>query len=209
MPSPRSEIQNPKCRPVIGLLGGVGAGKSLVASQFARLGCAVVDADRLGHELLREPGIRQAIRERFGEAVFDRAGRVNRRRLGEVVFSRPEKRAALEAIVHPPLWTRVVAALEAARQTDVPAVVLDAALILEKGLDKHCDFLVYIKVPQGVRRSRAGQSRGWGASEVSRREAAQISLKAKQCRADYSIDNRTSPEHTFEQVRTILSRIVK
>ena len=211
MTHPPSAIRHPQSfRPVIGLLGGVASGKSLVASQFAELGCAVVDADRVGHELLCEPSIRDALRERFGPGILDPAtGQVDRRRLGEVVFADPVKLQALESVVHPELWRRVTGAVEAARRGDAPAVVLDAALILEKGLDTLCNVLVYIEVPEGTRQTRAGQTRGWDPQEVTRREAAQVSLKTKQNRADYIVDNSTSPEHTLEQVRTILSCLVK
>ena len=209
--TPQSEIRNPqsKGRPVIGLMGGIGAGKSLVAAQLAAMGCDVVDADRIGHDLLDEEGIRRAIRERFGPEVFDAAGQVDRRRLGDRVFADPLDREALEEIVHPELWRRVRKAVAAGRQGEAPAVVLDAALLLEKGLDRWCDVMVYIEASEETRRSRAARSRGWDASEVARREGTQVSLKTKQERADYTIDNESSPEHTFEQVREVLSRIVK
>ena len=205
----RSRAPARKPPPVIGLLGGVGAGKSLVAAQFAEFGCKVVDADRIGHELLSEPAVRRALRRRFGGAIFDSRGRVNRRRLADAVFDRRDQLRALERIVHPTLWSRVRQALAAARRTRRPAVILDAALILEKGLDKLCDVMLYIQVPAKVRRVRAMQARGWSPSEVSRREAFQVSLKTKRNRADYVIDNSTSPEHTLAQVRTILSRVTQ
>jgi dephospho-CoA kinase len=210
MANPQSAIRNPQSglRPVIGLLGGIGSGKSFVAAQFAELGCKVVDADRVGHELLREPEIRQAVRERFAEVVGP-DGEVDRRRLGERVFSSQEDLAALEAIVDPDLWRRVRQAVEEARRQDVPAVVLDAALILEKGLDNLCTVMVYIETREEVRQVRAKAARGWLPSEVARREARQVSLKTKRERADYIVDNSTSPEHTFEQVRTILSHVAR
>ena len=209
MTVPRSAFRAPRSpRPVIGLLGGIGAGKSLVAAQFEKFGCAVVDADRLGHELLKRPAIRQALVTQFGQDILDQSGDVDRRRLADSAFAKPENLRAMEAIVHPELWRRVAQAVEAARRTDVPAVVLDAALILEKGLDRLCDSLVYIEAPAEVRRARTRQSRGWDASETARREAVQVSLKVKRHRADYIVENRTSPEHTLEQVRTILSHMV-
>jgi len=196
-------------RPVIGLLGGIGAGKSLVAAQFAQCGCAVVDADRIGHKLLERPGIRRALVKHFGKRILNASGVVDRRLLAAVAFASPENLRALEAIVHPELWRRVKAAVQAARRTDVPAVVLDAALILEKGLDKLCTVVLYIEAPEEVRRIRARQQRGWEPAEVTRREAVQVSLKAKRERADYIIDNSRSPEHTLEQIRRILSCIAK
>jgi dephospho-CoA kinase len=197
-----------KLRPVIGLLGGIAAGKSLVASQFAKLGCSVVDADALGHELLLEPAIRRALVERFGEGILDASGIVDRRLLGRRAFADRDSVSALESILHPELRRRVTEAVERQRRGDTPAVIMDAALILEKGLDRLCDVLVYIEAPEEARRSRAGEARGWEPSEIARREATQVSLKVKQERADYTVDNRTTPEHTFEQVRTILTRIL-
>jgi dephospho-CoA kinase len=196
-------------RPVIGLLGGIASGKSLVASQFAELGCAVVDADAIAHIVLGEPQVRRVLLERFGDGILEPSGAIDRRRLGERAFASREDLRTLEEIVHPEVSRRVLAAVETARPTGVPAVVLDAALILEKGLDRLCDVLVYIEAPEEVRRSRARDTRGWAPSEVARREATQVSLKVKQDRADYVITNSASPEHTFEQVREILARIVK
>jgi dephospho-CoA kinase len=196
--------------PVIGLVGGVGSGKSSVAAQFARLGCPVVDADRIGHALLLEPAIRGAIRKRFGEIVINRAGRVNRQRLAEQVFSNREKLNALNSIVHPELWRRFREKAEALRRRGRgPAIILDAALLMEKGLDILCDHVVYLDVPEEVRQVRAAEARGWDPSDVSRREAMQLSLKLKRARADFIIDNSASPKHTLGQIRTILSRVTK
>jgi len=196
--------------PVIGIVGGVGAGKSSVTAQFAKLGCTVVDADRIGHALLLDPPIRDAIRKRFGEIVINRAGRVNRQRLAEQVFSDREKLEALNSIVHPELWRRFRAKVEAAhRRGRGRAIILDAALLMEKELDKLCDLVVYLEVPEEVRRVRAAEARGWDPSEVSRREATQLSLKLKRERADCVIDNSASPEHTLDQIRAILSRLMK
>ena len=196
-------------RPVIGLAGGIASGKTFVAQQFAGLGCAVVDADRMGHELLEKPEVRQALRRRFGKEIFDPSGQVNRQQLGAVAFSSRERLETLNSIVHKDLWPKVVQAVQAACRRDVPAVVLDAALILEKGLDKLCTVVLYIEAPEEVRRIRARQQRGWEPAEVTRREAVQVSLKAKRERADYIIDNSRSPEHTLEQIRRILSCIAK
>ena len=200
----KSETENPKSTaPVIGLLGGIGAGKTVVASQFAELGCKVVDADRIAHAVLGEAAVKQAVRRRFGDQVFGPGGEVDRRRLGEQVFDHPEDREALERIVDPEICRRLRRAVQSARAGDAPAVVLDAPLILEKGLDSLCDFMVYVKVSAEVRQNRVGGARGWNPSEIARREVSQVSLKTKQNRADYIVDNSASPEHTFDQIRKI------
>jgi len=194
---------------VVSLVGGIASGKSFVASLFAQLGCAVVDADRLTGDLLEDPATRHALRQRFGEKIFTASGEVDRGRLADKAFADREALEALNSIMHPELCARIRRALHAARRQDVPAVILDAPLVLEKGLDTLSDFVVYIEASEEVRRTRAQENRGWPPAEVARREAAQVSLKAKRERADYIVENNTSPEHTQEQIRRILARVGK
>ena len=208
MANRESEIRNPQSSvPVIGLLGGVGAGKSTVARMFADEGCRVVDADRIAHAVLREEDVKNAVREAFGPEVFDAAGEVDRDRLGREVFGDSGRRKALERIVHPRILSRMRDEVEAAGADEPPAVVIDAPLILEKGLATWCDCMVYITVPVEVRHGRLREARGWSPSEIQRREASQIPLKNKRRRADTTIDNSASPEHTREHVRRVLARL--
>ena len=208
MANPKSDIRNPKCPvPVIGLLGGVGAGKSTVAQMMAEEGCRVVDADRIAHAVLREDGIKAAVREAFGDEVFAAEGEVDRERLGRVVFADADRRQILERIVHPAILARMREEVEAAGAAGPPAVVIDAPLILEKGLAPWCDCMVYIRASAEVRHRRLREARGWSPSEIRRRDASQIPLKNKARQADYTIDNRTSPEHTREHVRRVLARL--
>lgn len=208
MPNRNPEIRNPKSPvPVIGLVGGVGAGKSTVARMLAEEGCRVVDADRIAHDVLREDDVKNAVRETFGDSVFDSGGEVDRDRLGREVFGDSGRREALERIVHPPILARMRDEVEAAGAEGPPAVVIDAPLILEKGLAKWCDGMVYIQVPVEVRHRRLREARGWSPSEIQRREASQIPLKKKRRRADTIIDNSASPEHTREHVRRVLARL--
>ncbi len=196
--------------PVLGLVGGIASGKSFVAAQMAKMGCAVIDADRLVHEVLARPQIRRRVAEGFGDGVLDASGAVDRRALAETAFESREALGRLERIVHPPVLERIEAEIAAARERPgVRAVVLDAALLLEKGLDKVCDRVLYIISEEGAREARTCHGRGWAASELARRESMQIPLKAKRARADDTIDNRFTPEHTRDQVQRLLSRIVK
>jgi len=208
MPNPKSEIRNPKSAvPVIGLVGGVGAGKSTVAQMMAEEGCRVVDADRIAHDVLSEEDVKARVRDTFGDAVFTPEGEVDRDRLGRLVFADEERRKALEEIVHPRILARMVDDVEAAGAEGPPAVVIDAPLILEKRLASWCDSVVYIDVPVEVRYRRLREARGWSPSEIQRRETSQIPLKNKRRRADTIIDNSASPEHTREHVRRVLARL--
>ena len=160
---------------ILGLLGGVASGKSLVARQLAELGAVVLDADRAGHEALRLPAIEAAARERWGDAVFGPDGHIDRSRLAKIVFAPPpegpKERKFLEELTHPEIGRRLAAQVDA-QETVTPLAVLDAALILEAGWDKLCDCYVFIDVPQDVRLARA-LHRGWTEGDFAAREAAQ------------------------------------
>ncbi|HEY4760900.1 MAG TPA: dephospho-CoA kinase, partial [Thermoguttaceae bacterium] len=149
---------------IIGLLGGIASGKSMVAGQFARCGAKVLDADQIGHEVLRRPEIEAAVRERWGDKVFDADGRIDRRRLAQIVFGPlpdgPRERKCLEELTHPVIISVIKQELRTFAESGEKAVVLDAALLEEAGLDRLCDQLIYVDAPPTVRLQRA-LARGW------------------------------------------------
>ena len=196
---------------VIGLVGGVASGKSLVAQQLVELGAGWLDADRAGHEVLELDEVKQAIRERWGDEVVGPDGRLLRPAIGRRVFGDTPQAAAdrgfLERLTHPrigELLGRQAAALEAAGKQ---ALVLDAPLLMEAGWDEFCDKTVFVEAPLEVRLKRA-RERGWSDAEFAAREAAQKSLDVKRRRADVTVDNSGSPESTREQVERIWHTIV-
>lgn len=196
---------------VIGLVGGIGSGKSLVARLIAERGGVVIDADRLGHELLREPEVKERVRALWGEGVFDEAGEVDRRRLARAVFSAEGGSPGIQAlnrIVHPELIRRVTEAVERARrQGRCRWVVVDAALLLEWGLERLCDVVVFVEAPPEVRRRRLSSARGWSAEEVARREASQLPLGEKRARAQRVLVNVGSPEALSREVDELLAAV--
>ncbi len=187
----------------IGILGGVASGKSLVARQLAELGAGVLDADRAGHETLDDRKVREALRERWGNHAFTPDGRVDRKRIAEIVFSpSPEgghERQFLEQLVHPRIAQRLADRREELAAEEYPAVVLDAPLILEAGWDTLCNRLVFVDAARELRLARAA-ARGWSEEEVARREAAQLPLEVKRARADVTIDNSGTPQQTKAQI---------
>ena len=192
--------------PVIGLLGGIGSGKSTVARVFKDLGCVVADADADAHQVLSETEVVEALRERWGDGVVRPDGTPDRREIGRIVFDDPAERAWLESVVHPRVSMLRKERFEAAPE-DATALLVDAPLILEANLDEECDHLVFIECPIEVRLSRVDSTRGWDAEELARREAAQVSLEEKRSRADELIMNTGSLAELEEQVRSILSRV--
>jgi dephospho-CoA kinase len=192
---------------VVGLIGGIGAGKSLVAAAFAKHGAFVISGDALGHEALRDPGVLARVVDRWGQVVLHEDGSVSRRRLAQIVFADPAERQALEALVFPYIEARFREELMKARTAPGagPAlVVLDAAVMLEAGWNNVCDQLVYVHAPREQRLARVA-SRGWSPADVAARERAQLPLSVKASRADVTVDNSGAPEDVDRQVAALLT----
>lgn len=195
--------------PVVGLTGGVGAGKSWLAAALADRGAALIDADRVGHEVLDEPEVGSAVLDRFGPTVAtaDRPPRVDRRALGSVVFADRDRLAELEQIVHPRMRERFVRRIDELRRSDrpPPLIVLDAAVLLEAGWDDLCDLVVLVDTPEAVRHARLRDHRGWDDREIGRREAAQWPLDRKRSRADLILSGTADPAGVEPAVARIVA----
>ncbi len=195
---------------ILGLLGGVASGKSLVAKQLARLGAGVLDADGAGHEVLRLAEVRHAARERWGEGVFGSDGHIDRRRLGQIVFASPpqgeEERRFLEQLTHPRIARLLEVEAQRMAAAGCPVAVLDAPLLLEAGWDRLCGGLMFVDAPRPLRLARA-LARGWREAEFAEREGAQESLDSKRKRADWIVDNSGSPDQTQAQIERLWSSL--
>jgi dephospho-CoA kinase len=188
-----------------GLTGGVASGKSTVARYIAALGARVIDADRLGHELMRAPlPAYGEIVARFGREVLDATQEIDRTRLGALVFGDAQKLGALNAILHPRIIKRSGELAAEYRRADPRAVVVvDAALIIEAGMrDRFIKILVaWCRPEQQIERlmAKGVVSR----EEAERRVAAQMPTDEKRRLADFVIDCSGSKENTQHQVETL------
>ena len=207
--SPGSEQAERPGPLVVGLVGGIGSGKSEVARLMGERGGVLVDADRIGHELLQDPAIKQRVVERWGPGVLGAEGEVDRAELAAAVFSgsgggNPGVQA-LNEVVHPTLVARVRSAVEGARRRGAaPWVVVDAALLLEWGLGALCDAIVFVEASAEERRRRVARSRGWSAEELARRERCQFSLAEKRACAQWVLQNTGSREALIAEVEKLL-----
>jgi dephospho-CoA kinase len=193
---------------VIGLIGGMGSGKSSVGALLERRGGYLISADELGHEALRQPALIERVVARFGAAILDERGVVDRRRLGRIVFADPAELRALEDLVFPYIEPRIREEIHKAESLpEARFVVLDAAIMLEAGWDKACDAIVFVHAPEAARKERLAQQRGWTREEVQARQRAQLPVADKISRADYVLDNSGSAEETAQQIEDLISRM--
>jgi len=189
----------------VGLTGGLASGKSFVGETLAQLGCHVLQADRLGHEVLRVGGEAYVpvVRE-FGSGVLNEAGEIDRRALAAQVFGKPERLALLNSFVHPPVMRREEEWLALVGREDPHGIaVVEAAILIETGSYHRFDKLIVVTcdVEQQVERSmkRDGAAR----EEVLARLGRQMPLAGKLKFADFVIDTSGTKEETVRQTRAV------
>ena len=193
--------------PVIGLAGAIGAGKSEVGRLLAEAGCLVSDSDALAREVLGEPETVRTLSAWWGPGILDPAGRIDRSAVARIVFADPDARRRLEAFVHPRIHARREASFAAA-PAGTPALVIDAPLLFESGLDRSCDHVVFVEADRATRLRRVRESRGWEEGELSRREASQWPLDRKRDLADSVLVNDADLASLRTKVLTLLGRIL-
>ena len=190
-------------KPVIGLVGGIGAGKSTAARLLTDRGGVMIDADAIGHDALEQADVRQSVLRQWGDRanLLRPDGRIDRRALGRLVFENSADRRALEGLVFPYIRERTVSAIAAA-QADPAArfVVLDAAVMLEAGWDGVCDKVVYVDAPRPVRLARVAARSRWTDADLTAREAAQWPAERKRAAADAVVVNDADPDSLGRQL---------
>jgi dephospho-CoA kinase len=191
-----------------GLTGGIACGKSVVAAMLREFGCAVLEADPLAHELIEpgRPAFAEIVRE-FGPGVQEPGGRIDRAKLGAIVFADREKLSRLDRIVHPRMFEELERRLaELARPGGPPVAVVEAALLVETGYDRELDRLIVVWCRPEQQRARLA-SRGLSPEQVESRIAAQMPVEEKRRRATDEIDNSGSLTETRLQVERLATKL--
>ncbi len=187
-----------------GLTGGLATGKSFVGQALADLGCRLIKADELGHQVI-EPGgeaYDDVVRE-FGRGILNDRGEIDRRRLAAEVFDKPGRLELLNSLVHPPVIRRENEMVNQAVSADPNAiVVVEAAILIETGHYRSYDKLVLTVCEEEQQVERA-MERGDSREEVLARMRSQMPLAQKRRFADYVIDTSGSKEDTLRQVREV------
>ena len=190
----------------VGLTGGIGTGKSEVSARLAAQGAVVIDADAIAREVV-EPGTEglAEVVEAFGPGVLSPDGRLDRPRLGEIVFADPELRDRLNAIVHPRVGARMAELEHEANPGAI--VVLDVPLIAESGRTDGYDLVVVVDAPPRVQVDRLVRRRGMTREQAKARMAAQASREDRLAIADIVIDNSGSLAELDRQVGELWSEL--
>ncbi len=193
----------------IGLTGGLACGKSTVAAMLEQKGCGLVNADALGHDAIGPGGpAHDAVVAEFGREILDGQGRIDRRRLADVVFGLPERVRRLNELVHPHIRRRIEQdAREFARSHPVGILVIEAALLLEAFAESQVDKVVVVDCTEQQQVERF-QTKGGTAEEARGRMAAQMSRAARRGRADFVIDASGSLEETGRQVDALYEQLL-
>ncbi|MHC4436403.1 MAG: dephospho-CoA kinase [Planctomycetota bacterium] len=189
-------------------MGGIGSGKSTVAAEFAKLGCKVIDADEIAHELLNRNAIKEKIVAFFGRDVVGSSGNIDRKRLGKIVFADYNKLTMLNGIIHPLVIDRAEELIEQYKQQNqIKAIVLDMPLLVEIGWAGRCNKLIFVDCKEKIRAERA-KKMGFDKNQLKIRENFQISLDNKAVLADNTIENNSDFSAMVRQVADIFSDIM-
>lgn len=180
-------------KPIIGITGGIGSGKSTVAALFKDAGAAIIVSDDLNSDQLSSPEVVAELVSWWGVKILDAEGNLDRKQIAAIIFQDADQRRRLEQYLHPRITgesDRLVARFQA--DPSVRAIVLDSPLLLEAGLDSKCDAVIFVEASDETRLLRVIQSRGWSEQQWRKREKSQFALDKKLSRADHVLANNSS-----------------
>ena len=195
-------------KPVVGLTGGIACGKTTVAEMFADLGIPVIDADDLAREVVEPgaPGL-QLIVDEFGEGVLDASGRLDRKKVGEMVFGDEEARETLNAIMHPLIGAAGAEHIMAQQDNRAPYLLYEAALLVETRAYEAFSALIVVSAEESLQRLRLIARDGFSVSAANARIGSQLPLARKIAVADYVVTNNGDLDATREQVAEIHAKL--
>ncbi len=195
---------------IIGIVGGIGSGKSTVAAMFGKLGCAVIDADKIAHKVIEKNLIKKRLQKLFGNDIITRNGRIDRRKLAEVAFVSRQKAAQLNRIIHPPVLARIEQLInDYIKRPQVKAVVLDIPLLAEIGWTKRCDKVIFVSCSRKNRLFRGKNKDLFNEKKLKNFEKFQFSIYRKRKIADNTINNNGSITNLRKQVVAIFPEILE
>lgn len=191
---------------IIGVTGGMGTGKSFVASEFGSLGARVLDADKMAHECLKKDTLTyKKIVKKFGKEILDSRGNIDRKNLAAVVFKSKKDTGELNSMIHPDVIRRIKGIIMTTRRHE--AVVIDAPLLVEARLSGLVDKLIVVTASRKNQYCRSARRLGIGKEECERRLRNQMPLSRKAKIADFVIRNNGTREMCRKQVRRVWAKL--
>lgn len=196
-------------KPIIGLCGGIGAGKSVAARAFEHLGAVVIDSDRLSHEVMARPEVAAELVRWWGSAVIGSDGQPDRRAIADRVFEDAAEKKRLEGLIYPLIAARRQDIISRSLEDQaVRAIILDSPLLFESNLDRLCDAVVFVDASPQTRQQRLRDGRAWGPEQLRQRERWQIPVDQKRARAQYVLPNDGSLDDLQAQAAELFDRIL-
>lgn len=186
---------------VIGLVGGIASGKSVVAAHLEKLGASVLNADREVAALLEKPEIYTKLISRWGKDIFKNS-KVDKKKIASIIFEFPEEREFAQSLLWPILEGEINKRIEYFWSSDY-CMAIDAALLFEAGWEKYCTEIWFVDTPEDLRLEYAVTNRGWTEEEYYKRERSQISLDVKRDKATYVLKNNGDKQELLDQVETL------
>ncbi len=200
---------SPAMKPVVGLTGGIASGKTTVSKMFAEIGIPIIDADDLAREVVEPgtPGL-AAIVEEFGEDVLDVDGRLDRKKVGALVFGNEEARETLNTILHPRIGAAGATYIQSYDEHPAPYLIYEGALLVETGANEAFSALIVVSADESVQRLRLIARDGYSVSEANARIESQLPLARKVAVADHVVTNNGNLDSTREQVAQVHEQLV-
>jgi dephospho-CoA kinase len=194
---------------IIGITGGIGSGKTEVAKIFKKSGAKVISADQVGKEVVeKNPLVLKKLVKTFGQEILTKDKKLKRRKLGELAFSSVEKKDKLNKIVHPYLLSALRKKIKAFRKKGKGLMVVDAALIVEWGLQKELDYLILVESTLKNRLKRLTEYQGYSRKEALKRVKIQLKDKVRRRYADCIIKNDKDLKELIGKVLLIWNRFL-
>jgi len=204
-------MKAPDVPPVIaGLTGGIACGKTVVSHFFKELGAYVIDADSLGHDVLRKNGTAfESVLRTFGDSILSADGEIDRDRLADVVFNNSEKRRILESLTHPAIIGLLGERISAAIASGAKLVIVESAILFEKGFARGFDTIIVVHSDAAIQKKRLIQRTGLTGEEADLRIKSQMPMDEKIRLATHVIFNSGSLDETRFQVEKLFEQLTK
>ena len=194
---------------IAGLTGGIASGKSTVSRFLSEAGARIIDADKIAREVVSQgsPGY-DAILSFFGRTVLLPDGEIDRKRLGEIIFNDPEKKACLDSIVHPQVFERTAEMIcQISAQTPDAVVIMDTPLLLEAGMERDLAEVIVVYVPEILQLERLMKRDGIDKQAAMARIRSQMPIEEKRKRATVVIDNSGTMSDSRRQALAVFTRL--